>query len=170
MTRFEPEYTRYSQRIRPIIINTILALVFVTVGGLIVGPDKLGPYVFIIAGIVLMIQCILVARKRRFQVTAIAINEQTIEVLTVNKDVPQAPQQFPIDKTRIKITELFFGSRTSRNFKLQIDTERNGRYQTVIEQHETRSWNLELFKEIYLKYCETKNIPASVSAFKKTNL
>lgn len=168
MTRFEPAYINYGGRITRAVTTTIITIIILVIASIVVHPNKFAPYVFIIAGVIFIVKAVLDIRKKRSCLTAIIFDGQMIEIHTVFKDEPQPSQQFSIEKTRVKITEMFFSSR-QRTFKLQIDAERNGRYLPVAEQSETGNWHLELFKEIYLKYCEIKNIPANVSAYRKTN-
>lgn len=55
------------------------------------------------------------------------------------------------------LVEHFFGfNRIGRNFKLQIDIKKNGKFEKVFDQYEIGGWNLELFKKSCALYSEMK--------------
>lgn len=97
-------------------------------------------------------------RSERY-VQSIIFSESLIEITIIVKDGEILHISNCFENVRIKLVERFFGfNRIGRNFKLQIDVMKNGKFENVIEQYEIGGWSLKLFKEIIAIYSEVKKV------------
>lgn len=90
-------------------------------------------------------------------IKSIDFSETLVGITIVDKENKTVVISNNIEDVRIKLVELFFGfTRIGRNFKLQIDIRKNGKFEKAFEQYEIGGWNLELFKKSYALYSELK--------------
>jgi len=169
VTKFAPTYIPYSKRVfnglSGILVYSIFLIFLLFVTDVFV--YRITTIICFIAVLTLMFYS-LVNRSKRY-IKSIEILGSSVEVLIADKDKELTLLNDDIENVRIRVVELFFGfNRVGRNYKLQIDTKRNGKFETVVEQFELGNWNLDLFKEVYGSYCTAKKIPFSLASLNRT--
>lgn len=159
MKKFEPEYIPYKKRVLGGISYTAVAALLITF--FLFGSDT-KYYVLFALSIVLLLLCwnlyILMRHSKKY-LKMLLIGESHIEFIIVDRDNELNVVTSPLDDVRIKIFELFLSvHRVGRDFKLQIDVKQKGKFTTVFEQYQMGKWNKKLFDEVFVAYCEAKNV------------
>ncbi len=169
MTKFAPTYIPYSKRILSGLGSILIYSLFLTF--LLFVTDV---YLYRIAAAICFIIFLafkfysLVKRSKKY-IRSIEIIDTNVKLIIVDKDKEIIHLNDDLENIRMKVVELFFGfNRVGRNFKFQIDTKRDGKFETIFEQYELGNWNLSLFKEVYSAYCKAKKIPFNLASLNRT--
>ena len=158
MNKYEPEYVSYKKRISKTIMVPILMAPFYFVLFYFFSYDDISLVFFtLILTIIFSITTSGFLRKNKRYLRSVSFDENGIELVIFEKDKMIINQTFLWQDVRIKVVNLY-EYKYSRKFRLQIETLKNGKFETIINQYEIGAWNLDFFKKLYKFYCVTKGV------------
>lgn len=167
----EPQYIPYKKRMQKNLLKVaFLSLIY----GLIFAflNTKINFEVAIALICLYLITVAFTFRTDRIYLKSVSIDNESIKVTLVDKDIENTSLHIPISHAKILIKEkpfVMFNSYFGRNFKLEFQELFNGRFRIMIEQSECHEWDYIKFKEIYNEYCKQKDVPDSMSSIKREN-
>ncbi len=156
MNKYEPEYISYKKRIVKTIAQPILTALFYFILFYFFYPDAVSIAIItvVFVSIISISISVFIKRSKKY-LKSISFDDKEIELVIYDKDTIMIDQKFLSQDVRIKVVDLF-NSKYRRKFKLQIDIFKEGKFQTIINQYEIGSWNLDLFRRVYESYCNNK--------------
>jgi len=150
---FQPPYKNFASRAGISIVNLAF---FSIIYWLIVFPYNGHFYTMLFIYVPLFAVLLYLAINRNVKyLKRVTVTNEKLIIEVVRFDKPYKTVELDITKVNIKIFDSLTSAAFGRKFRLIIDAKNDrGIYYTVYKQSETGDWTLNLFKSIYINYCD----------------
>lgn len=148
MKNITPEYFSYRQRIVGGLPKVLIFSLFIVIFIFLTDVSVYRIAAFVCLGGLIILNGYKLFKRSKSYIKSIEFSETQVRITIIDKENTTTIISSGIEDVRIRMVELFFGfDRIGRNFKLQIDIRKNGKFEKVFDQYEIGGWNLKLFKE-----------------------
>ncbi|UAY54274.1 hypothetical protein [Arachidicoccus terrestris] len=157
MKSIAPLYLSYRQRIINGLSKVLIFILFMIVLVFLTDVNTYRIVALVCLGGFIGFNIYKLFQKSKRYIKSIEFSGTAVRITIIDQFNTTTVMSNDIKEIRIKLVELFIGfNRIGRNFKLQIDIRKNGKFEKVFDQYEIGGGNLELFKKSCALYSEMK--------------